>query len=60
MSILFLLIPLGVGMLAVAIGGFFWAVRQRQFDDLQSPAVRILLDEDQIVPPELQQAESQD
>jgi len=60
MSILYLLIPLGVGMLAVAVGGFFWAVRQRQFDDLQSPGVRILLDEDQIVPPELQQAETQD
>lgn len=51
MSILFLLIPLGVGMLALAVWGFFWAVRQRQFDDLQGPAVRILLDEDRFMPP---------
>lgn len=51
MSILFLLIPLGVGMLALAVWGFFWAVRHRQFDDLQGPAVRILLDEDRFMPP---------
>lgn len=46
MSILFLLIPLGLVLLALALWAFFWAVRQGQFDDLESPAVQILLDDD--------------
>jgi cbb3-type cytochrome oxidase maturation protein len=59
MNILFLLIPLGLVMLALAIWGFFWAVRAGQFDDLESPAVKILLDDDrapgpaQTSPPEV-------
>lgn len=46
MTILFALIPLAMLLLVVAIWGFFWAVRSGQFDDLDTPAVRILLDED--------------
>ena len=46
MNILFLLIPLGLILLAVAVGAFFWAVRARQFDDLDSAGVQILLDDD--------------
>ncbi len=46
MSILFALIPLGMLLLVIAIAAFFWAVRAGQFDDLDSPAVRILLDDD--------------
>jgi cbb3-type cytochrome oxidase maturation protein len=46
MSILFALIPLAMLLLAFAIWAFFWAVRTGQFDDLETPAVRILLDDD--------------
>jgi cbb3-type cytochrome oxidase maturation protein len=46
MSILFVLIPLAVMLLAVAVWAFFWAVRSGQFDDLETPAVRILLDDE--------------
>lgn len=46
MSILFALIPLAIGLLLVAIGAFFWAVRSGQFDDLDTPPVRILLDDE--------------
>ena len=42
MEILFLLIPLSLVLLAVAIWAFFWAVRNNQFDDLDSPAMDIL------------------
>jgi cbb3-type cytochrome oxidase maturation protein len=46
MDILYLLIPLSV-MLAFLIGWFFWrAVDTGQFDDLDTPAVRILADDD--------------
>jgi len=47
MSILFALIPLALVLLAFAIWAFFWAVRSGQFDDLDTPAVKILLDEDE-------------
>ena len=45
MSILFVLIPLAILLLAFAVWAFFWAVRAGQFDDLDTPPVRILLDE---------------
>jgi len=46
MKILFLLIPLSLLFLALAVWAFFWAVRSGQFDDLDSPGYRILLDDD--------------
>lgn len=46
MNILYLLIPIGVVFLAVAIGLFIWAVRSGQYDDLEGPAHRILMDDD--------------
>ena len=47
MSILFLLIPLSLILLGVAIWAFFWAVDSNQFDDLSGPAYSILYDEDE-------------
>ncbi|NNC64049.1 MAG: cbb3-type cytochrome oxidase assembly protein CcoS [Gammaproteobacteria bacterium] len=46
MSILFALIPLAIVLLAFAIWAFFWAVRSGQFDDLDTPPVQILLDDE--------------
>jgi len=46
MDILFLLVPLAV-VLAFLIGAAFaWSVTSGQFDDLDSPAHRVLLDDD--------------
>jgi cbb3-type cytochrome oxidase maturation protein len=42
---LFALIPLAMLLLAFAVWAFFWAVRSGQFDDLDTPAVAILLDD---------------
>ena len=47
MSIIFLLIPLALMLLVVAVAAFFWAVAHAQFDDLDSPATRILFDDDE-------------
>ena len=47
MEILFLLIPLSLLLLGIAVWAFFWAVRNGQFDDLDSPAYRILMDDDE-------------
>jgi cbb3-type cytochrome oxidase maturation protein len=46
MNILYLLIPLGLVLVVIMVAAFFWAVRGGQFDDLQTPAVQILLDDD--------------
>lgn len=46
MEILFVLIPLGIVLLAVAVWAFVWAVRTGQFEDLEGPAWRVILDED--------------
>lgn len=47
MDIIYVLIPLSIILLAVAGVVFFWAVRSGQFDDMDSPAHRILFDEDE-------------
>jgi len=52
MNIIFVLIPLGLVLLAFAIWAFFWAVGNGQFDDLDTPAWRILLDDDRRPPPQ--------
>ncbi len=46
MEILYLLIPLGIVILGIAIGAFVWAVKSGQFEDMQGPAYRILMDDD--------------
>jgi len=50
MNIIFALIPLGLILLLAAVAAFFWAVRSGQFDDLESPGWRILLDDDRAPP----------
>lgn len=46
MDILYLLIPLGMVFLALVIAAFLWAVRSGQYEDLDGPAHRILMDDD--------------
>ena len=55
MSSLYLLIPLALVLLTLSVWAFFWAVRRGQFDDLESPALQILLDDDRAPPPECEQ-----
>jgi cbb3-type cytochrome oxidase maturation protein len=42
MNILFLLIPLSLMLLLAIIGAFVWAVRNNQFEDLDTPPLDIL------------------
>jgi len=51
MNIIFVLIPMGLVLVIIAIAAFFWAVNHGQFDDLDTPALRILMDEDAPPPP---------
>ena len=46
MDILYFLIPLGLLLLGLAVWAFFWAVGSGQFDDLDTPAIRVVMDDD--------------
>ncbi|WNL41665.1 cbb3-type cytochrome oxidase assembly protein CcoS [Halomonas sp. PAMB 3264] len=58
MTSLYLLIPLSLLLLALAVWAFFWAVSNDQFDDLDSPAHRILFDDDLAAPPSRRRAKA--
>jgi cbb3-type cytochrome oxidase maturation protein len=51
-TIIYVLIPVGLILLGLAVWAFFWAAGSGQFDDLESPAWRILLDDDTRPPPD--------
>lgn len=46
MSVMFVLLPVALLFAAGALVVFLWAVRAGQFDDLETPSVRILHDDD--------------
>ncbi|MFY0640279.1 MAG: cbb3-type cytochrome oxidase assembly protein CcoS [Bermanella sp.] len=46
MEIIFITIPITLLFIASGVGIFFWANKGGQFDDLDSPAHRILFDDD--------------
>ncbi len=48
MESLYLLIPLSVAIVFVALWVFFKAIDGGQFDDLEGPAMRILQDDDTV------------
>ena len=56
MNIVFLLIPLGMGLLVAAVVALFWAVNSGQYDDLEDAGRAVL--EDGEPPPEAPQATS--
>ncbi len=47
MEALYLLVPLSLIIVAIALWIFFGAADSGQFDDLEGPALRILHDDDQ-------------
>ena len=46
MNALLLLIPLALVLLVAAVGALIWAVRRGQFDDLDTPSLEPLVDDD--------------
>ncbi|MGA2253076.1 MAG: cbb3-type cytochrome oxidase assembly protein CcoS [Thermoguttaceae bacterium] len=46
MSVIYILLPVASLLAAGGIAAFIWAVRRGQFDDLDTPAVRMLHDEE--------------
>ncbi|KJG36352.1 FixS [Photobacterium angustum] len=46
MGSLYILIPIAIVFVCIAIGIFLWAVKSEQFDDLERRGYDILFDED--------------
>lgn len=46
MEILYLLIPVSVILVFAIAVAFWWSVKSGQFDDLEGPGFRILMDDD--------------
>ncbi|MGD2136976.1 MAG: cbb3-type cytochrome oxidase assembly protein CcoS [Gammaproteobacteria bacterium] len=46
MEVIYLLIPLSILLVGLIAWVFLWAIRSGQFDDLEGPAHRILMDDD--------------
>jgi cbb3-type cytochrome oxidase maturation protein len=46
MEILYLLIPLSVLLVFLVGAVFWWSVKSGQFDDLEGPGYRVLMDDD--------------
>lgn len=45
MELVFFLLPLSLLLASLAVVAFVWATRSGQFDDLETPAQRMLIDD---------------
>ena len=48
MEVLFLILPVALVMAGAALGAFFYAVHKGQFDDLDTPSYRAILDDEPV------------
>ncbi|MHB8473146.1 MAG: cbb3-type cytochrome oxidase assembly protein CcoS [Gammaproteobacteria bacterium] len=46
MEVVYLLVPLALLLVGVVIWALLWSIRSGQFDDLEGPAYRILMDDE--------------
>ena len=49
MEVVYLLIPVSLVLIGLILWVLMWAVQDGQYDDLEGPAHRILLDEERVV-----------
>lgn len=48
MNIFYLLIGVSLFVALIFLGAFIWAVRTGQFDDNETPSMRVLFDDDEL------------
>ncbi len=51
MSVIYIVLPLAIIIASAAVLAFIWAVRRGEFDDLDTPPVRMLFDDDETPKP---------
>ncbi len=52
MEVIFIVLPLALVLAAVACAAFYWAVNRGQYDDLDTPPLRILFEDSGATVPE--------
>jgi cbb3-type cytochrome oxidase maturation protein len=50
MSAVYIALPVALLLALVGVLAFIWSVRTGQLDDLTTPGVRVLLDDDEVTP----------
>ena len=48
MEVLYILFPAALVLAAIAVGAYVWAARNGQFDDVETPPLRMLHDDQQV------------
>jgi cbb3-type cytochrome oxidase maturation protein len=51
MSVIYIVLPLALVLGGAALAAFLWAVQKGQFEDLETPALRLVLEDDVAAPP---------
>jgi len=46
MSVLYVVLPLALLLVLAAVLAYTWATRHGQFDDVETPAIRVALEDD--------------
>ncbi|MBT3449203.1 MAG: cbb3-type cytochrome oxidase assembly protein CcoS [Bacteroidetes Order II. Incertae sedis bacterium] len=46
MNILYFLVPLALMLAALGVWAFVWSVKSGQFDDVETPGMRVLFDDE--------------
>ena len=46
MSVIFIVLPIALVVVLAAVAAFLWSARRGQFDDLETPALRMLHDDE--------------
>jgi cbb3-type cytochrome oxidase maturation protein len=52
MNILYILVPVALLLAAAGVYAFFWSVKSGQYDDTDTPAIRVLMEDELAAPPE--------
>lgn len=50
MSVLFIVLPLAILIAGAFVAAFAWAAKSGQFDDLDTPAMRVAIEDDATAP----------
>ena len=46
MSVLYVVVPLALVIVALGVAGYLWAVKDGQMDDLETPGLRVIRDDE--------------
>lgn len=52
MSVIFIMLPVALVLAGVGVGAFIWAAKRGQFDDLDTPPIRAVFDDDEAPKPD--------